>query len=329
MPKVTLLNNKFFTAYGDGNLLDEARKNGFLLEHSCRTGRCGVCKARVTSGTTTPVQVEESLSQEEVDQGYILTCCRTAETDVRLAVEDLGRLASIQTKTLPCRISELGLLTDDVIRIVLRVPPNNPLDYVAGQYIDVIGSGGARRSYSIANARRADDRLELHIRKVPDGLMSEYWFNKASLNDLLRMEGPLGTFSYRETSAKNIVFLATGTGIAPVKAILEELALEPELTVGKKLFIYWGGRTQSDIYREFDFDTIDVSFIPVLSRASPDWHGRVGYVQHCVLEDGLDLTSTDVYACGSEAMINAAKKLLIDNGLSQSQFYSDAFVSSN
>lgn len=329
MPKVKLSNRKTFDVKPNESLLSSARSQGLLLEHSCRTGRCGVCKAIVLQGETRAIQSEDALSDSEINQGCILTCCRTAVTDVTLDIEDLGRFGDITIKTLPCRIDSLRFLTGDVVEIILRVPPNSKFNYIPGQYIDIIGAAGIRRSYSIANAIREDEKLELHIRKVSCGVMSEYWFSRASINDLLRLEGPLGTFSLRETEAKNLIFIATGTGIAPIKAIIEEMNSRIDNFSDKNVYLYWGGRTLDDIYIENFNSKLNFLFVPVLSRPSQGWQGKVGYVQDCIMEDKIDLTNSVVYACGSETMIQCAKELLTDNGLNPKLFYSDAFVSSN
>lgn len=329
MPKVKLSNHKIFDVSSDATILSEGRSRGVLLEHSCRTGRCGVCIARVLEGQTQSIQPEDALTEQEMASGCILTCCRAAVTDVELDIEDLGRLGAIAIKTLPCRIDQLELATDDVVRVHLRLPPTADFEYVAGQYIDVIGPGGVRRSYSIANRRQAGKGLELHVRKVAEGVMSRYWFSQASLNDLLRFEGPLGTFSFRENDAATIIFLATGTGIAPVKAILEDLSHAPELTNGKEIRVYWGGRRQKDLYQALDFPELNLKVLPVLSQPDTNWSGRKGYVQDCVIEDGVRLEDAVVYACGSDAMIHAARELLVAGGLNKKRFYSDAFVSSN
>jgi CDP-4-dehydro-6-deoxyglucose reductase len=238
-------------------------------------------------------------------------------------------LADIQIKTMPCRLDILERLADDVLRVVLRTPPKSALFYLPGQYIDVIGKDGVRRSYSIANAVREDAKLELHIRHVPDGVMSQYWFGEAQANDLLRLEGPLGTFCLRGASTTNLVFMATGTGIAPVKAMLEALSAAPETLRGKCIYVYWGGRTEQDLYWQPDFPSLGLTYRPVLSRADTQWPGATGYVQQAVLAESLDLADTSVYACGSEAMIHAARELLTQAGLPLKHFHSDAFVSSN
>lgn len=328
MSLVELSNKVTFLAEPGKTLLDSASSKGVFLEYSCRTGRCGVCKAKVLQGETCIQQNERALQGGELEAGYILTCCRSAETDLKLDIEDIGELARCEIKTLPCRIDSISKLADDVVEVVLRVPSNSALKYLPGQYIDVIAFG-VRRSYSIANALRADGKIELQIRQIEQGVLSRYWFGESKVNDLLRLEGPLGTFGLRNLNATNIVFLATGTGIAPVKAMLEKLAVAPEILIHKKIYVYWGGRTAADIYWRPDFDCLQLEFIPVLSRADAAWVGRRGYVQQKLLEDRLDLKQSVIYACGSDAMIDSARNALITEGLPCKNFYSDAFVSSN
>jgi CDP-4-dehydro-6-deoxyglucose reductase len=329
MVLVKISNGKVFNSTVGESMLDNARAQGVILEYSCRTGRCGVCKAKVVSGETEAFKGELSLSEDERHVGYVLTCCRYAQSDVELDVEDIGVLGDISVKTLPCRIDAIERLAENVVQITLRLPPNSKFVYVPGQYLDVIGAGGVRRSYSIANAHREDEKLELHIREVELGVMSRYWFSEAKANDLLRLEGPLGTFSLREKESENIVFLATGTGIAPVKAMLEQILSAPASAAGKKIYIYWGGRTQSDVYWSPNLGGLDAVFIPVLSRADSVWTGRKGYIQAALMEDAVDLAKSVVYACGSEDMIFSARQALIAAGLPVKNFYSDAFVRSN
>lgn len=329
MSTVTLSNEKSFLCEPGVTLLDSAKKNGVVLEYSCRSGRCGICIAHA-HGVTEVIRHDESiLSAEQVAQGYILTCCRTASSDVRLNIEDLSQFADIKSKTLPCRVDSFQRLAEDVIEVVLRLPPRDPLNYLAGQYVDIIGKNGVRRSYSLANAPRQDGKLKLQIRQVEGGVMSQYWFGELAVNDLLRLEGPQGTFALRNTEPANLIFLATGTGIAPVKAMLEQLKDESAQVQNKKIWVYWGGRYMSDIYLQLDFGKLGVSFIPVLSRPDTSWRGREGYVQDVLATDGLDLADSVVYACGSERMIQSAREKLLVLGLPQRHFYSDAFVSSN
>jgi CDP-4-dehydro-6-deoxyglucose reductase, E3 len=325
---IKLRNDISFSGLDNRSILESARQAGILLEHSCRTGRCGVCKAKVISGDSEVLQAEESLTSEEGADGFILTCCRAPKTDLQLDIEDLGELGSIQTKTLPCRIDSLQLLSDDVVEVILRTPPTSRLEYLPGQYVDMIGKDGLRRSYSVANAPREDGKVTLQIRKVEQGEMSQYWFEEAKPNDLLRMEGPLGTFCLRNIQTSQLILLATGTGIAPIKAILEQLAAAPLANTYSNIHLYWGGRVEQDIYWQPIFESLPLTFTPVLSR-TPDWQGRTGYIQQAVIDDGHDLSDAVVYACGSEAMIHIAHEQLVVAGLNRKHFYSDAFVSSN
>ncbi|OBA00477.1 FAD-binding oxidoreductase [Halomonas sp. G11] len=325
---VTLANSTAFEADPSQTILQAAFNQSITLEYSCRTGRCGICKAEVISGKTEVIKPEESLTSAEKSAGLILTCCRSAATNVQLAIEDLGELGNIQPKTVPCRIDEITKLAPDVVEVTLRTPPASRIEYLPGQYVDMIGKEGLRRSYSIANAPRDDGKLTLQIRKVENGEMSHYWFNEAKSNDLLRLEGPLGTFCLRKTKASRLVFLATGTGIAPVKAMLEQLASSPEVNTYSQIDVYWGARTEEDLYWKPKFPALKLHYTPVLTR-SPEWAGAKGYIQQVLLARDVDLQDAVVYACGSEDMINSAHAELTAAGLAESQFHSDAFVSSN
>ena len=323
LPKIYLSNGVEFNSAVGQTILDAARQNNVAIEHSCRNGRCGVCVAPVLSGKTEAITDEVSLGGDEMGHTNILTCCRVAISDVYLDVEDLGAIGSLPLLTLPCRIDSMENLNHDVIGLVLRLPPGSDFKFVAGQYIDLIHAG-IRRNYSIANAARSDGKLEVQVKNVEGGVMSDYLFSQAAQNDLLRLEGPRGTFSYRDDASTNLVLLATGTGIAPIKAMLEDFKNHG---IEKNIYVVWGARHKEDLY--FDTSTTGAkhNFIPVLSREKQKGI-FCGYVQNAVLSLGLDLTNTTVYACGSEIMIRDALMLLVKNGLAPSRFYSDAFLSS-
>jgi CDP-4-dehydro-6-deoxyglucose reductase len=211
--------------------------------------------------------------------------------------------------------------------VALRLPSASALEFLPGQYIDVIGAEGLRRSYSIANAPRQDKQIELHIRDVPAGAMSHYWFHEANVNDLLRLRGPLGTFFLRGQAGMNLVLLATGTGIAPVKAILESLFGGSDDMLPRSVTVYWGGRHREDLYWQPP-QYPGLRYVPVLSRAGEDWIGERGHVQDVMLREHGYLDDTLVYACGSDAMIHGAQASLLAAGLPNRQFHSDAFVCS-
>jgi CDP-4-dehydro-6-deoxyglucose reductase len=330
MHSISTSGGRFFEADDDESLLDAALRQGVVLGFSCRTGRCSSCKGRVRSGVTTAAHDELGLTAEDRTNGYILTCVRQARGPVELEIADLGDVVLPEAKTLPCRIHSIERLGSDVMRVMLRLPPTSTLDFLPGQYIDVIAAEGLRRSYSVANAPRSDKQIELHIREVPDGAMSRYWFQQAKVNDLLRLRGPLGTFFLRGQSCKHLVLLATGTGIAPVKSILEGLTTAPANVQPHSVTVYWGGRYLEDLYLQpAGFEALpDFRFVPVLSRASGDWTGARGYVQNVMLAQQPCLADTLVYACGSDLMIRDAQASLHSAGLPDRHFYSDAFVCS-
>ncbi|RYE79122.1 MAG: 2Fe-2S iron-sulfur cluster binding domain-containing protein [Oxalobacteraceae bacterium] len=328
MPIIRLSNGSQFESEPKESVLDAAMRAGVTVSYSCRTGRCSSCKAKVQSGASVPLQEELGLSQEEKSAGWMLSCVRTAESDLALEVEDLGDVVLPAPKTLPCRIHALERLAPDVLRVVLRLPPSAMFTYYPGQYVDVLGPGGVRRSYSIANASADHKLLELHIRQVAGGVMSEYWFAQAKENDLLRLHGPLGTFFLRDIAGKDLVFLATGTGIAPVKAMLESFAGFAEQDRPRSVSVYWGGRTPADLYWDVAGAAGGHRYVPVLSRAQDGWPGARGYVQQALLSDTNDFSSVVAYACGSNTMIQDARRALLQAGLPERRFHSDAFVCS-
>jgi CDP-4-dehydro-6-deoxyglucose reductase len=327
MHAITTSSGRSFEARGDESLLDAALRQGVALDYSCRTGRCSSCKGRVRSGETVAAHGELGLSAEDKAHGFILTCVRQARSPVELEIDDLGDVMLPEAKTLPCRIQSIERLSHDVVRVMLRLPPTSALDFLPGQYIDVIGAEGTRRSYSVANAPRADNQLELHIREVANGAMSRYWFHQAKAKDLLRLRGPQGTFFLRGQAGKDLVLLATGTGIAPVKAILEGMTALAEADRPRSVTVYWGGRHREDLYWQPP-EQPGVRFVPVLSRADESWGGARGYVQDVMLRESPYLADTLIYACGAEAMIHSAQAKLQAAGLPARQFHSDAFVCS-
>lgn len=329
MSVVTLLNGKTFESQPGANILESALASGVTLEYSCKTGRCGVCMAKVNRGATELLQTEEALTADQVQAGYILTCCRQAQSDVQLEAEDLPQLAGIQVKTHPARVDSIQPLNQDVLELQLRLPPAAQFKYLPGQYISVIGPNGVRRSYSIANAPREDGKLSLQIKKVEHGVLSHYWFSQVKPNDLLRIEGPMGTFFLRESKPEKLILLATGTGIAPIRALLENLARMP-IELLPQIHVYWGNRFEADIYSDLQNHLQSGATLNlVLSRPDSSWQGFRGYVQNIALEHHRNLENTEVYACGSNNMIQDAREKFEAAGLNRHKFYSDAFVSSS
>ncbi len=329
MPLVDLQTGESFEASDGVSILDAARLADISLPYSCKTGRCSACKCRVLSGLTRALRPEVGLTEEDRLGGWILSCVRCAVTDVRLEVDDLRGVDLPIPKTLPCRINAINRLAPDVAQVFLRLPPKVEFGFMPGQYIDVIGFNGIRRSYSIANGNFDERVLELHIRSVVGGIMSDYWFRHAKQDDLLRLNGPLGTFFLRRTAGLDVFFLATGTGIAPVKSMMGAIARLPHDEQPRTVTVLWGGRHSGDFYLNMADVSSKFIFIPVQSRPSNDWMGAKGYVQDVLIGLQPNLGKAAVYACGSNAMIQSAKARLLEAGLPVGSFYSDAFVSSD
>ncbi|MDP5230708.1 MAG: FAD-binding oxidoreductase, partial [Cellulophaga sp.] len=310
-------------------IFEAAKASGILLEHSCLTARCRSCVVKIKEGSTKDKTDDLVLTAQEKSANFTLSCNAYPTSDLSLDVEDLSGLAWYEKKIVPAKIQTIEYLTDDVIRVLLRMPPTANFKYNSGQYVN-ISKGDLKRSYSVANAFQENSSLEFYIKKYEQGLMSHYWFTQAKENDLLRVEGPLGSFFLRESPKKNIVLLATGTGIAPVKAILEQVKANELLYADKTFWLFFGARTQQDIFWEpTSIPLKKLHFTKVLSRETTIFTGFKGYVQNAVLEASIDLSDAQVYACGSNDMILAAKELFIKHQLSENNFFSDAFVATN
>jgi CDP-4-dehydro-6-deoxyglucose reductase len=226
----------------------------------------------VISGETKELVSKIGLTKSDIAQGWSLGCRRTAVSDVLIEVKNLGEVVIPPAKTQPCRISSLKKLSPDVIKAVLRLPPAVAFEFIPGQCIDVIGPGGVHRSCSLANAPKTDNMLELHIRALENGSMRYYWFNQAAVNDLLRLHGPQGTFFMRKLARRELIFLATGTGFAPIKAMLEALPSLSAEQMPQSVTVLWGASHSHDLY--FDVSALPGNHrhIPVLSR-SAIWEG--------------------------------------------------------
>lgn len=327
--KIKLRNNKTFSCDEKTTIFDAAKSESIALEHSCLTARCRSCVVKVLEGETKNKLDETVLSDEEKKQNFVLSCNAYPKSDISLDIEDLGDIILYDKKIVPAKINSINPETDDVIKLELRLPPTAKFKYNAGQYVNLI-KGGIKRSYSVASAYKESGTLEFYIKKYENGLMSNYIFNEAKANDLLRMEGPLGSFFLRETSKQNIVFLATGTGIAPIKAILEHIKNTNVQVEQKTFWLFFGARYAKDVFwTPEDMGIMNLKFTTSFSREAKPFDGYKGYVQDAVLSEDIDLKDAQVYACGSNDMITSAKSILIKKGLSENDFFSDAFVCTN
>ena len=313
-------------------ILAAALRQGFVLPYGCRNGACGSCKGRILEGRVDyGTYQEKALPEKEKAEGKALFCQARPLTDLVLEARTIGAVKDIPIKTLPCRVQKLERLADDVIVLYLKLPANERLQFLAGQYLEFLLRDGTRRSFSMANAPHDDELIQLHVRHVPGGSFTDHVFGKMKERDILRFEGPHGTFFLREDSDKPIVFVASGTGFAPIKSVIEHALAEE---VKRPMTLYWGGRRPKDLYLndlplKWAAEHPGFRYVPVISDALPEdaWTGRTGFVHRAVMEDFPDLSGHQVYACGVPVMVDAARSDFVARcGLPEDEFYADSFT---
>ena len=335
MSRVTLQKSGHTFEVADGDtILAAAMAAGFTLPYGCRNGACGSCKARVVEGRVEHGNHQPyTLTPGEKEAGLALLCCARPLGDVVVDAREIGGAGEIPVKKLPCRVESIHKPAPDVAVLRLRLPANERLQFLAGQYLEMIMRDGKRRAYSMANPPHQGEHVELHVRHMAGGAFTGYVFNTLKEKDILRFEGPMGTFFLREDSALPIVFVASGTGFAPIKAILEHAF---HTGVDRPMVLYWGGRRPVDLYmadlaRQWERDHPGFRFVPVVSDAEPGdaWSGRTGFVHLAVLEDFPDLSGHQVYACGAPVVVEAARRDFTSLArLPEEAFFSDAFTPS-
>ncbi len=325
-----------FTATSDETLLAAGLRQGIGLPYGCKDGACGSCKCKKISGEVTHGKHQEkALSAEEAANGFVLTCCATAHSDVVLESRQVVEEGAFPIKKMPVRVISLEKASHHVMVVKLQLPANDVMKFHAGQYIDFLLRDGDRRSYSMGNAPHTlvegAPAIELHIRHMPGGKFTDHVFSAMKEKEIQRIEGPQGSFFLREDSDKPLVFLASGTGFAPIKAILEHMQHKG---ISRPVSLYWGGRRPADLYMH-DWVQAQVAampnltYVPVVSDALPEdhWTGRTGFVHAAVLQDHADLSGHQVYACGAPIVVDSARTAYTQAGLPTDEFYADSFTS--
>jgi CDP-4-dehydro-6-deoxyglucose reductase len=314
-------------------VLKAALAAGINLPYGCRNGACGSCKGKLLAGDIDYGHYSEAaLSPLERQKGYALFCCAKPLSDITIEAR-VSAAGDIIVKKLPCRVHKIERVADDVVILSVKLPANERLQFLAGQYIDFLLKDGDRRSFSMANAPHDDELTQLHIRLVAGGKFTEHVFNTMKERDILRFEGPLGNFYLREDSTKPIVFVASGTGFAPIKSILEH-AFRKGLNQNRPMTLYWGCRRPKDLYLHelayaWAVEQANFKYVPVISEALPEdnWTGRTGFVHRAVMEDVPDLSGHQVYACGVPIMVDSARNDFTEKcGLPLEDFYADSFT---
>jgi CDP-4-dehydro-6-deoxyglucose reductase, E3 len=323
-----------FTVSDDETVLAAALREGYVLPYGCRNGACGACKGKIIEGTVDYGNVQPYvLAEFEKKAGLALFCQAKPQSNLVIEAHEIKGVGQLEIRKMPCRVQALQRVAEDVIVLKLKLPANERLQFLAGQYIDILLKDGKRRSYSMANAPHDDEHVELHVRNMNNGAFTEFVFNRMKEKDILRFEGPLGTFFLREDSDKPIIFVASGTGFAPIKSIIEHAF---HLGVQRPMTLYWGGRRPGDLYLgemagRWQQEHDNFTFIPVLSDAlaEDNWTGRTGFVHRAVMEDFPDLSAYQVYACGAPIVVESAHRdFTAQCRLPDDEFYSDAFTPS-
>ena len=323
-----------FIAEADEALLAAAMRNGIGLPYGCKDGACGSCKCKKLEGTIVQGTHQlKALSIEEAAKGFILTCCATALSDVVIESRNVTDERAFPIKKMPTRVANMTKASHDVMLVRLQLPAADVFKYHAGQYVEFLLRDGDRRAYSMANAphtQAESPQVELHVRHMPGGKFTDHVFSAMKEKEILRVEGPFGSFYLREDSAKPLVLLASGTGFAPIKAIIEHMQFKG---ITRPAVLYWGGRRPADLYmhewvQAKVAEMPHLKYIPVVSDALPEdaWVGRTGFVHNAVLQDMADLSKYQVYACGAPIVVDSAQAAYLAAGLPEDEFYADSFV---
>ena len=326
-----------FAAEADKSVLDAALAAGIVLPYSCRSGACSTCKAKVLSGSVeagaSPAQI---LSADEIEAGFTLLCQARPTSDLVIESRELRLASDIQIRKIPSRVTTIQRPTTDVALLTLQLPATETFRFHAGQYIEVILKDGKRRSYSMANPPHSASALELHIRHLSGGLFTDHVFGAGATTmkerEILRLEGPFGSFFLREDSQLPIVMLASGTGFAPIKSIVEHMVQQ---NIHRPVTLYWGGRRPGDLYmnelvEQWAKTIPDFTYIPVISDALPEdgWIGRTGFVHRAVMQDFPNLSGYQVYACGAPIVVDSARREFVAAcKLPEDAFFADSFTS--
>ncbi|HEX4781657.1 MAG TPA: CDP-6-deoxy-delta-3,4-glucoseen reductase [Usitatibacter sp.] len=324
-----------FTVAPGETMLAAALRQGIGLPYGCRNGACGACKGVLRSGELGYDEYQErALHASERTAGKALTCCTHPLTDIVFEVRELTGAKDLAIRTMPARVERVEKPAEDVAVLFLKLPTGERLQFLAGQYIDILLKSGKRRSFSMANPPHNDQLIELHVRKSPGGAFSSYVFDEMKERAILRFEGPLGTFYLRsDDSGKPLIFVAGGTGFAPIKAIIEHAFHHGD---DRPMVLYWGVRSKKDLYMPglpigWQQEHPHFTYIPVVSDPLPEdeWAGRTGFVHQAVLDDFTDLSGYQVYACGAPGMTDVARQTFVEQrGLPEDEFYCDAFTPS-
>lgn len=314
-----------FEVEDNETILDAAIRQNIGLPYGCRNGRCGACAADLHAGEVVYHGAPPAL--DDVGEGKCLPCQGFAASDLEIGVREAQTTEDIAPRLLPVRVNAIEHLSDDVIRLYLKLPENQRLQFRAGQYLDFLLSDGRRRAFSIANAPHDDEYIELHIRHVDGGSFTDWVFHQMKERAILRIQAPLGSFVLDEASERPLIFMGGGTGFAPLKGQIEQLFRAGDT---RPIHLYWGVRSARDLYlrelpERWAAQHPNFHYVPVLSEPDPDWQGRSGWVHEAVLADIANLADFDLYMAGPPPMVAAARDVFTAAGMPADQLHYDSF----
>jgi len=306
-------------------VLAAAQRCDVALPHECQFGGCGSCRVRLVEGRVDYDELPLGLSEEEAAEGYALMCQARPLEPLVISVPAPG--ACSEPTRVRATIAGLRPLAREVLHLQLRLPEDAGLVYRPGQYMNVLLEDGRHRSFSMAS-RPNGTLVDFHVRRIPGGHFTDRHLGALREGEDLEVEIPLGSFHYHAEDNRPLVMVATGTGLAPIKSMLETLMDRDDCP---PVSLYWGMRTEDELYLHDEIQTwgerlYDFHYMPVLSRAGAGWGGRRGHVQQAVLADLGDLSEHALYLCGSPAMIADAKTAFVAHGASLDCLYTDSFV---
>ncbi len=324
------LSGKTFTSKTDETVLNAALRQGVKLPYSCKNGTCGNCKGQLISGKVSyPHHPPLGLSKAEEAAGDVLLCQAVADNDLLVAVREIEAIKDIPVRLLPARVTSKEFLSPNVAKLKLILPKTQRMQFLAGQYIEILLPGGKRRAFSIASPPHDASELELHIRHIDGGDFTSWVFNELDVKGILRIEGPLGTFFIRHDSQRPMIMMGGGTGFAPLKSMIEYLLMKKSK---RPIHLYWGAQNLAELYclelpSSWEKEFPHIRFTPVLSNpiAADNWQGRTGFVHTAVVEDYPDLSGHEVYMSGPPIMIDTARHAFPEQGLAEDRLFYDSF----
>lgn len=308
-----------------GTVLDAALRAGAPFPHGCRSGRCGSCKSELLSGEVEMLQHSPfALTEAERASGQILACRAVPKTDVTVAWldDEFIEKPAIRQKA---QVIARDRMTHDILRLRLALEAPEKFRFAAGQYLNLTMADAPMRSYSMAN--RPDEAIvELHIRQVPEGRTSTAIHRDLAVGDQVEIEGPCGSAYLRDAHDGPIIALAGGSGLAPIKSIVET-ALHAGMA--QPVWLYFGVRKEEDLYLVDHFEGLarqfaNLTFVPVLSQAEATPH-RTGFVTDALAFDHHSLTGARAYVAGPPGMVDAAHAVLAERGVTAANIHADVF----